>query len=186
MSEFCSDCKKDGQALKGLWYAASYAQPLIKQLIKSFKYEGLIEINDLLSHLVWAVLKSQGLPPAWHSISLNKWIISPIPLSNRKFRTRGFNQAELIAKNLSCLSGLNFENSLVRQRHTLRQSRLNDAWRQSNLAGAFILADNINPTSKIYLLVDDVYTSGATMENCARVLKQAGAVEVWGLVVAKG
>ncbi len=186
LGEFCLNCKKDEPALNGLWSATAYADPLIKKLIKTFKYEGILEINDILSHLIWSVLKAHYLPPHWHNLPLDKWIISPVPLHKTKQRWRGFNQAELMAKKLSQLTGLKFDNSLIRQRRTFKQSRLNDSWRQSNLKDAFILADNINPAGKIYLLIDDIYTSGATLENCARVLKQAGAVEVWGAVVAKG
>ena len=63
---------------------------------------------------------------------------------------------------------------------------LPEAKRAQNVKGAFALKPNANVTGKTIILLDDVYTSGATMEECAKVLKTAGAREVWGLVIAKG
>ncbi|MBU1038826.1 ComF family protein [Patescibacteria group bacterium] len=186
LGQFCAKCQKDTLYLNGLWPAQNYAHPLIKQLIKTFKYEGVWEINDILSQFLVATLFNYQLPPPWHQVPLTSWFITPIPLAKRKQRQRGFNQAELMARQLAQLTNLPFETTLIRQRPTPKQSRLTNYWRQTNLTEAFCLTDQAQPSGKIYILVDDVYTSGATLNAGAKVLKQAGALEVWGLTVAKG
>ena len=119
------------------------------------------------------------------------FLLVPVPLHKKKLKQRGFNQAEEIAKKLSEALKISLvADLLIKVKETLPQVGLPMEERKENLKGVFAIK-NFTPTpnfgvgaSKI-LLVDDVYTTGSTMEECAEVLKKAGAKEVWGVVAAR-
>lgn len=104
----------------------------------------------------------------------------PVPLHKFKENYRGFNQAELLAKTITT----NVDNCLRRTKNTKSQVSLNREERIENLRDVFELKHQIN--YKTVLLVDDVMTSGSTLEECAKVLKNAGVEKVYGLVFARG
>jgi len=110
----------------------------------------------------------------------------PVPLHQKRLRERGYNQSSLLAKELSKLTNLPvFDNCLIRKRYAppqVRTSALDE--RRSNVADAFACRDQ-RPRGKQVLLIDDVSTSGYTLDACAVVLKAAGAISVWGLVLAR-
>ena len=110
----------------------------------------------------------------------------PVPLHKKRLRERGYNQSSLLARELGKLSSLPVvEDCLVRQKHTIPQARTSTIdERKSNIAGAFICRDQ-RLRDKQVLLVDDVATSGATIDACAAALRAAGATSVWGLVLAR-
>jgi ComF family protein len=113
------------------------------------------------------------------------WI--PVPLHKKKLRWRGFNQSAEIARELSfTLGGQLHEDALEKIKETPDQVTLQQDERKENLLGAFQLKNPAFVRGKKILLVDDVFTTGATMEECAKVLKQAGAREVWGVAIARG
>ena len=112
-------------------------------------------------------------------------IISWVPLSKRGFRKRGYDQAELIARALAERLGLPCESLLLKTRDTKRQSLLTDRGeRQRNVSGAYCVAPNENVFAKRVLLVDDIVTTGSTLAECARVLKNNGCLEVYGVAAA--
>ena len=177
-------------SLNRLIWATSYANPLIKALIKNFKYHYVKELAKPLAKLLVAQCESCDLP--------HNAIIVPIPLHKRKLRERGFNQAELLAEEVVEHFSLPLENKvLIRKKYTPQQARTKSPKiRQKALKNAF----DINPEfakkcaaekktllkDKIIILVDDVTTTGATLSEAAKVLKRAKAKEIWGLVIAKG
>jgi ComF family protein len=108
-------------------------------------------------------------------------IVVPVPLHWRRRRRRGFNQAEALARNL----GLPCRNALRRRRSTPSQTDLPAAERQRNVRDAFALRRGAEVNGRIVLIVDDVATTGATIEACARVLRAAGAQEVRALTAAR-
>jgi ComF family protein len=105
----------------------------------------------------------------------------PVPLHPRRRRARGFNQAEEIAKHL----GVRWADALRRTRHTPSQTDLPAARRHANVRGAFAVGRRHRLTGLCVLLVDDVSTTGATLEACARVLRDAGVREVRALTAAR-
>lgn len=114
----------------------------------------------------------------------SEFVILPVPLHRRRYLERGFNQAEIIARAWSKhLSLPMLKNVLVRSRPTLTQVGLGRAERQKNLVGAFKLKQPIESPGVI--LIDDVFTTGSTLQECARVLKEGGAKEVWGVTIAR-
>lgn len=112
--------------------------------------------------------------------------ILPVPLHPRRKRSRGFNQAELLARTLSRSIGLQvWPHILVRSKDTLPQSGLTDAQREQNIRGAFSVHRSSKIAGRKLLLVDDVYTTGATLAACCRALLDAGAGQVCVLTVAR-
>ncbi len=117
-------------------------------------------------------------------------VVVPVPLHTRKQAQRGFNQAEMIAR--SALQQLarpeRFElcsGALVRCRETGSQIGLTRHQRRENLRGAFAVSDATRIVDRDILLIDDVYTTGTTASECARVLRRAGAARVWVATVAR-
>ena len=112
-------------------------------------------------------------------------LLVPIPLHKNRERKRGFNQAKLIARHLSERLGLELaENVLKKTKATRPQIELRAEERRKNLTGAFAVSDPQKIQNKIILLLDDVKTTGTTLEEAAVVLKQAGAKRVWAITVA--
>ncbi|MFA4936813.1 MAG: ComF family protein [Patescibacteria group bacterium] len=185
LGKFCDNCKKD-QSLTGLWTAQNYSQPTIRALIHGLKYKGITEIAPRLADLLTITLKIFSLPPAWHPTPRQQWILCPVPLTGRRERERGFNQAELLTQLVVEQNNLLGKNLLIRTKFKKPQVDLPTSERHQNVENAFTISKDASIKDQTIILVDDVYTSGSTMEACAKVLKLSGAREIWGLVVAKG
>jgi len=113
-------------------------------------------------------------------------VLAPVPLHPRRLRERGYNQSALLAKELGKLIGIPVdETSLTRVRYVLPQARTGSVEeRRANVSGVFeCRGDNVR--GKKVIVIDDVSTSGATLNACASALKAAGAVAVWGLTLAR-
>ena len=116
------------------------------------------------------------------------WLVIPVRLHVRKLRQRGFNQSELIAR-AACrrspvVVSLNAK-CLVRQRETASQAGLTRPQRRENLRGAFAVRDADAVRGRNVLMIDDVFTTGTTISECARVLRRAGAASVYAARVAR-
>ena len=182
----CEKCKAVN-ALNGVAAFFNYdEQSTVGQLIKQFKYQFAYDINQ-----VWKKVIDLYLEKIIFKMGVNSTapVIIPVPLHQKRQRERGFNQAELIAKSVyDCLNKnwsvtLNSQ-GLQRQRFTKQQAKLTRPERIKNLTGAFVWK-NQQPPGKNIILIDDVYTSGSTMNECAVVLKKAGANKVFGLTIAR-
>lgn len=110
----------------------------------------------------------------------------PVPLHSLRRRERGFNQAALIAAHLSALRGIPVRDVLVRHRSTGTQALLDREHRRQNLRDAFSLRKNADVSDQSLLLVDDVVTTGSTLDACAEVLLAAGSGPVRAITVARG
>lgn len=110
----------------------------------------------------------------------------PVPLHPVRQREREFNQSELLAGELSRLSGIPVLHALARRRQTGTQTRLDRKHRRQNLRDAFVLSKNADVTNRNLLLVDDVLTTGSTLDACALVLLEGGAGSVRALTAARG
>ncbi|MBZ0186302.1 MAG: ComF family protein [Candidatus Obscuribacterales bacterium] len=165
--------------------AAIYKGPL-KKLIRRLKYDDdRLAARDLalISIAVFTKihLKERGLID-----TMRQAILVPVPLHPRRLSHRGYNQAGLIARHLSKLSGAMIsENILIRTRDTAPQYGLSRAERRENIENAFLAVGRI-PQAKTIILVDDVFTSGNTIGQCASALLQAGSSDILALTVARG
>ena len=149
----------------------------VKRSIGKLKYDGHRSIGNLYGE--WLAESWQKSP----QIDLvTKLIVIPIPLHPEKFTSRGFNQAELIARSFCRVTGAKLDLSLQRTRSTVAQFGLSKLARQENVAGAFELANSSLRPSSTVLLIDDIYTTGATVRSAAAVLRSI-QVNVCGVAV---
>ena len=150
---------------------------LIREAIHQLKYRHLRALAAPLAQLLRDYFAANPVPGE---------VLVPVPLHQKRLRERGYNQSSLLARELSKLINLPVvDDYLIRQRHAPPQARTSTVdERKSNVAGAFACRDQ-RLQDKQVLLVDDVSTSGATLDACAVALKIAGAASVWGLVLAK-
>lgn len=155
-----------------------YEEKLMKA-IQLIKYSGKSYIVKSLGPLLGVYAKNL--------ISITKnMIIIPVPLHRKKIRQRGFNQSGLFVKAISPILGLETDYyTLVRTRYTASQAGLNLEQRRKNVKGAFEVRGDSDIKGKAVILVDDVATTGNTMNECARILKKAGAGKVLGLTLAR-
>lgn len=168
-------------AVEGVVGSFDYHNPLIARLIKAWKYYGMsaagVEIERLLVEWVdrapWARVWSAGA------------MFVPVPLHRRRLCERGFNQAELLARAWARLFDAPIVDCLVRTMYTEAQAKQAGVFRQKLPASAFAMKrDMVFSASKV-ILIDDVYTTGATLNAAAQTLRAAGAAEVYGLVCAR-
>ncbi len=150
---------------------------VIRQAIHQLKYRNLRALAVLLAQLLDDYLASNPVPGE---------VLVPVPLHQKRLRERGYNQSSLLAQELGKLTNLPVvDDYLIRQRYAPPQARTSTVnERRSNVASAFFCRDR-RLKDKQVLLIDDVSTSGATLDACSRALKEAGAASVWGLVVAR-
>lgn len=157
--------------------AGEYSDQVLKEIIQAFKFnfntELVIPLTALLySRISWEVLNKS-------------YLIIPIQLHKKRLAWRGFNQSELIARELSELTGWGVNKDLIKIKKTKEQAGLKEAERLTNQVGAFIWK-GANLAGQDIILLDDIITSGATISQAALVLKQAGAGEIIAMAVAKG
>lgn len=177
----CPFCRRD-YALDQLLVTASYEQSLVKQAIKSFKYQFMAGLGEDLGTLMAVYLKKQLDRDV---IQLTNIVVVPVPLSKSRLRWRGFNQAELLAQSIGRTLGLEVNNLLQRHKNSRPQAETESRTdRMINVAGAFSVIPS-EATTKNILLIDDLSTTGSTLENCAKALKTAGAKKVTGFVFAR-
>lgn len=150
---------------------------VMRQAIHQLKYRNLRALAQELAELLRDYLTASPMPGE---------VVVPVPLHRKRLRERGYNQSSLLAKELGKLIKLPvIDDCLIRQRHAPPQARtLTVEERRSNVDGAFVCRDR-RLLGKQVLLIDDVSTSGATLDACAAALKAAGAISVWGLVLAR-
>lgn len=166
---------------------------LVKKAVHVFKYRFVKDLSKPLAKLMAEQLKNRQIIKKEKPIPFgpdieNDKIVIPVPLHPKRLRWRGFNQAELLAKNLADYFELPLENYiLIRKRNNIPQVEIKDRReRMENIKGAFDCAMPEAVKNKKVILVDDVCTTSATLSECAKVLKKSGAREVWGAVVARG
>ena len=147
-----------------------------RQVVLQFKYRHLKAATAPLGQLMADYLRASPLPGD---------VILPVPLHPKRLRRRGYNQASLLAAEVGRLTGLPLmEDALVRVRDTAPQARSAGALeRRINVQGAFECPQELS--RERVLLLDDVCTTGATLDACATALKSAGAASVWGFTAAR-
>lgn len=171
----CYYCRNELFEVDGI-RAPFLFEGVIREAIYSFKYGYLKSIASCIAGLLWKYIQS---------INLSGDVIVPVPIHKSRMRQRGYNQSLLLSRELGKLCGLPVDDkSLLRVRDTKSQTALSLQDRRINVHDAFICSsESIN--GKKVLLIDDVCTTGATLEACAGVLKKSGALSVWGLTLAR-
>lgn len=153
---------------------------MLKDVILLFKYGKFSILGNYLGQFVYTTLREEEA--LWWEAE----VIVPVPLHIKRERQRGFNQAQIIAKELARLKGIELvERSLIREKNVLPQTSLEAKDRQKNVRGAFGIRKSDKIKGKVVILVDDVFTTGATIRECSAVLIKAGSREVRAVTVAQ-
>lgn len=171
----CSSCRKFPPHYDQALAAGLFEGPL-REAIHVYKYRPLQSLGKHLSRWMAGQV----------TMTIPLDVAMPVPLHKKRLRHRGFNQALLLAHGVSerFRLPLNFDN-LIRTRYTRPQVELSGRERAENVRGAFNLIRPADVREKRILLIDDVFTTGATMNECAKVLKDAGAESVTVLTLAR-
>jgi ComF family protein len=150
---------------------------VIREAIHQLKYHNLRDISTMLAGLLYNYLQRYPVPAE---------ILVPVPIHSRRLRERGYNQTVLLAKELGKIARIEIvEDCLIRTKYSPSQAKTESVQQRfKNVAGVFSCRDD-SLRDKNVLLVDDVATSGATINACAGSLKASGVASVWGLVVAR-
>ncbi len=176
--ELCHDCQENPAYYdqgKNVWL---HKGP-VKWSVYRFKYHNRRIYGEFYAEEMYRLYKDK----------LSDWgieVIIPIPLHPKRRRKRGYNQAELLARHLGKLSGIPVETkAVVRVQDTKPQKELNHMERKNNLRHAFRLTEHWSPGKNV-LLIDDIYTTGNTINSVARILKEKGACKVCFLTISIG
>lgn len=172
-------------ALDILLVAADYGQNLTVRLVKGLKYRFVRDIaNDMAAHMTTHLKnRSKRL-----QLSSQTTLITPIPLHKHRLKWRGFNQADLLASHIANKLSLPYQaDVLTRLKSTKAQADIEDREsRIKNMQGMFAVTRPESIKNKTVVLIDDVSTTGSTLDNASRVLKDNGAQRVIGFVFARG
>lgn len=174
----CKPCRKKSH-ISSFFSPLLYETGLIRDLVHQLKYRRIREIHIPLAEILARSLRYFAVPIPQDAL------IVPVPLSPARRRVRGFNQSALIAERLGTELGISVAiDGLKKIKTTTPQMQLAREARLANLIGAFAVTDTAAIQNKTVILLDDVKTTGATLEEAARVLKAAGAKQIWALTVA--
>lgn len=184
------DICKDDIGLDRLFSCVDYSDVRIKHLIKDLKYKYAAALATPLSEFVyWWLARNEYIDELKNNIDL----IIPVPIHKSKFKKRGFNHAASIAQHLGMLLDIPVaDNLLIKIKKTKPQIETEDKdERQKNVTNAFELNTSTigvlgTPiVSKKILLIDDVITTGSTLNECAKALRRNGTTEIWALTIAQ-
>jgi competence protein ComFC len=186
-------CRKR-YAIDGCFSALPYSKT-VQKLIYNFKYKPyLTDLKTVLADLFYeSIIQNEQFNK---QIQSGEWVFVPVPLSDIKFRKRGYNQAEILAGELTKKFSIPISNFLKRSRETKTQVGMTNVQRKLNVKNVFEITNLIprpraqdrgesSIKNQSYFLVDDVVTSGSTLLEAAKVLKKNGAEKVFGLTLAR-
>jgi len=159
--------------------SAYRSRGVVRFVILQFKYNRQLHLRHPVAEWLFEAMNDDRLRDR------NFDCIVPVPLHSARFRERGFNQAELLGKILGQRINLTLSRALERTRYTTTQTAFDRIDRMENLRGAFRLRKRIDVRGLQVLLVDDILTTGSTLSECARVLREAGALSVYAVTAAR-
>jgi ComF family protein len=175
----CFSCARETPAFDRARSAVRY-EGAVGQAAKNLKYNQAIWVVQDLSELLYACVQAE-----YPDVKFD--LVTAVPLFAARRRERGFNQSALLGAALARRMKLPFRGGLIRRIHpTVSQTGLTASQRAANVCGAFRKGLFAQPSERRILLVDDVMTTGATVNACAQVLKKSGAVSVHVVTVARG
>lgn len=174
-AELCRRCRQAPLQIDGI-RSVLYFDGALRAAIHALKYRRAREIADVLGEMMGDYWRAHPLPAD---------VIVPVPLHPSRQRVRGYNQSELLARKLAQAAELPVRDDLLmRVRATAPQVELGAEERRENVRGAFRCQDESAAGLRI-LLIDDVCTTGATLEACSQALRAGGADSVWALTLAR-
>ncbi len=185
----CDDCQRSikinqldyfsTKYINRVYVSASFRQKLLQKIIHYYKYSYIEKLSKPLSELLinyYLLVKDK----------LDNPILIPVPLHQQRLLVRCFNQSNLIAQEFCKYFRYQLQKDLViRNRHTKQQAKLNKGERIKNMHGAFEIVNKSFVADKNFIIIDDLYTTGSTVGEIAKILKRNGANQIWCLVIAK-
>ncbi len=178
--ELCEDCTAHERSFIRGFPAMNYEEPL-PDSIADFKYHNR---RGYAAFYAQEIVRRHGQA----ILALAPEALIPVPVHKTKLKKRGYNQAEILAQALGSILHIPVDAGVIeRHANTLPQKALNDAEREKNLKNAFHYTDKIVKYKKV-MLVDDIYTTGATIEACTKTLKDKGITEIYytSICIGKG
>ncbi len=173
--DVCIDCAKNEHEFVRNFAVFDY-DGVLRDKILSFKQAGRKYIGYTLA---WFVCEK------FMSLDIDFDVVIPMPISKERQKERGFNQADILVGDIEDLTGLVRKDILQKVKNTPHQTGLSRENRQTNLDSAFVVTDKSLVKGKTILVVDDIYTTGATLNEVASTLNRAGAKAVYGLTLAR-
>ena len=147
-----------------------------KNIMLPFKHGGRIKFARFMSHaMIWAL----------RDVDIKPDFVMPVPLANRRLFQRGYNQATLLAREIARAYGVPIDFNSVRRKYRPNMGHKTHAQRAAHIRGVFSVVNRDALRGKKILLIDDVMTSGATFNELSRVLRRAGATEIYGVVFCR-
>lgn len=174
----CDKCLGQSYLDKEIAVLKYSEQEIIGEIIHNLKYNYAEDLAVLIEKIILEFCQKNSV------LFSNFYSVIPIPLHKKRYAERGFNQAEIIADSLAKALSLSMSKNLERIKYTKQQAKLDKKEREENTKEAFVYLDDIVPKSVI--LVDDVFTTGSTMQACAKALKEKGVEKVIGFTLARG
>ncbi|MDP2676452.1 MAG: phosphoribosyltransferase family protein [bacterium] len=161
-----------------------YSTPPIRQVVRHIKYRHAYTLAEQFGDICKKY--AHDLAPLFPPDA--SVMVIPIPISSKTKRTRGYNHTEIFARAIADAHRWDMRlDALKKIKHTPSQTTFHTKQeRKNNIKNSIALSDAFSPKGKTILLVDDVLTTGATLNECARLLQNAGAKKIFGIVVAKG
>ena len=175
----CPICKSEIKRVKETkdnYYSYAYYNGVIKNVILNFKYKKIFLAGDILSEFLLEIIKENNIEADG---------IFFVPASKKSIKKRGFNQCEIIAKKVGEFTSIPVYKSLIKIKETKEQKTLSKYDREENIKDAFIILKSEEVKDKRIILIDDVITTGATIKECEKVLREFGAKEIKILTISK-
>lgn len=173
------DYRKDNSKHFDYLYSSLKYENIVREKIIAYKFG---EAAYLYRTFVKIIIKNAKIYRFLQSYD----IIIPVPMYKTKKNVRGYNQSELIAKEIAKTLNIKFRNNILTKiKNTKVQSTLSKNKRQENVRNVFEIINKEEIRNKKVILIDDIYTTGSTVNECARVLKKAGAKEIFVVTIAK-
>lgn len=175
----CPICKSEIKRVKennNKYYSYAYYNGVIKNIILNFKYKKIFLAGDILSEFLLEIIKENNIEADG---------IFFVPASKKSVKKRGFNQCEILAKKVGEFTSIPVYKSLVKIKETKEQKTLSKYERKDNIKDAFIILKSEEVKDKRIILIDDVITTGATIKECEKVLREFGAKEIKILTISK-
>ena len=180
---FCEKCQITSK-LTGIMVAATYEDKLLQKSVHYLKYK---YVQGLAQPLAGVLEQSFDKWREGHRGNSSEIVLLPVPLHKKRQRSRGFNQTFLLAKNLGNKLQIKVDNkALSRVKNTSSQTKHNLLKRRKNIKNAFALISATELAGKTVFIIDDVCTTSATLEECAKEIDKAEPREIWGMVLARG
>jgi len=159
--------------------ASNYADPIVQKIIHSLKYRKIKGLANIVSEVLFDYLENSKL-------DFKKFVVVPIPLHRQKKLSRGFNQSEEMAKVISKKFGVPLLPAIKRIKNNKPQANIREMEKRiENAKNCFALEEKIDIKGKNVILLDDVFTSGATVNEAVKILRSGGAKQIIVLVAAK-